>query len=253
MTEPEPVVRTGIQSSPEESSSLVSDVAGFVLQRPEIATPVAVESDSWREDYTLRIAQRTGVDVSVYSILNIHRIGIDAAVEVVFEEVERWNGGSYTWPDHIATIEEIPDEPDGFRVIFLGHTAIIRWLRKRLGPQFGMLFRATVVEARRVPNVQDLDNARFFLWNCSGGYPIGVFSIFVRSAIPERGEAEPTQVFFAVGFNPFGHAFLGRIGLIRTAWQAVHDSVTSNVLNRFKRQCEDSFRDLQQGAVRESD
>ena len=253
MTEPEPVVRTGIQSSPAESSSLVSDVTGFVLHRPAIATPVAVESDSWREDYTQRIAQRTGVDVSVYSILNIHRIGIDAPVEVVFEEVERWNGGSYTWPDHIAMIEEIPAEPDGFRVIFLGHTAIMRWLRRRLGPQFGMLFRATVVEARRVPNAQDLDNARFFLWNCSGGYPLGVFSIFVRSSIPERGETDSTQVFFAVGFNPFGHAFLGRIGPIRTVWQAVHDRVTSNVLNRFKRQCEDSFRDLQLGAVRESD
>ena len=253
MTEQEPVVRAGIQSSPAESSSLVSDVTGFVLHRPEVTTHVSVESDSWREDYTLRIAQRTGVDVSVYSILNIHRIGINAPVEVVFEEVERWNGGSYAWPDHIAMIEEIPDEPDGFRVIFLGHTAIMRWLRRRLGPQFGMLFRATVVEARRVPNAQDLDNARFFLWNCSGGYPLGVFSIFVRSSIPERGETDPTQVFFAVGFNPFGHAFLGRIRPIRTIWQAVHDSVTSNVLNRFKHQCEASFRDLQLGAVRESD
>ena len=253
MTEPEPVVRAGIQSSPAESSGLVSDVTGFVFHRPEVTTHVAVESDSWREDYTLRIAQRTGVDVSVYSILNIHRIGIDAPVEVVFEEVERWNGGSYTWPDHIATIEEIPGEKDGFRVVVLGHTGVVRWLRKRLGRQFGTLFRATVAEARRVPNAQDLDNARFFLWNCSGGYPIGVFSIFVRSSIPERGENESTQVFFAVGFNPFGRAFLGRIGPVRTAWQFVHDSVTSNVLNRFKRQCEDSFRDLQRGIERETD
>ena len=253
MTEPEPVVRAGIQASPAESSSLVSDVTGFVFHRPEVTTHVAVESDSWREDYTLRIAQRTGVDVSVYSVLNIHRIGIDAPVEVVFEEVERWNGGSYTWPDHIATIEEIPGEKDGFRVVVLGHTGVVRWLRKRLGRQFGTLFRATVAEARRVPNAQDLDNARFFLWNCSGGYPIGVFSIFVRSSIPERGENESTQVFFAVGFNPFGRAFLGRIGPVRTAWQFVHDSVTSNVLNRFKRQCEDSFRDLQRGIERKTD
>ena len=253
MTEPEPVVRTGIQSSPEESSSLVSDVAGFVLQRPEIATPVAVESDSWREDYTLRIAQRTGVDVSVYSILNIHRIGIEAPVEVVFEEVERWNGGSSCWPDHLATIEGVPDEQDGFRVIVLGHTRISRWLRKHFGRRTGTLFRAAVAEARRVPDVQDVDNARFFLWNCSGGYPIGVFSIFVRSAIPERGETEPTQMFFAVGFDPFGRAALAKIGPIRTAWQFVHDRVTSNVLNRFKRMCEDSLHDLQQGKVQETD
>ncbi len=253
MTEPEPVGLTGIAPDPADSSNLLSDVTGFVLHRPEIFTHVAVESDSWREDYRLRIAQRTGVDVSVYSILNIHQIGIDAPVEVVFEEVERWNGGSYCWPDHIATIEEIPDEQDGFRVIFLGQTRIMRWLRMRLRPRFGMLFRATVVEARRVPDVRDVDNARFFLWNCSGGYPIGVFSIFVRSAIPERGEAERTQMFFAVGFNPYGRPLLGRIGPVRKAWQYVHDSVTSNVLNRFKRQCENSFHDLQQGAVRETD
>jgi hypothetical protein len=252
VTEPEPAGHSGIAAGPADASGLVSDVTGFVFHRPEISTHVAVESDSWREDYTLRIAQRTGVDVSVYSILNIHRIGINAPVEIVFEEVERWNGESYTWPDHIATIEEIPGEKDGFRVVFLGRTRIVRWLRKRLGRQFGTLFRATVAEARRVPNLQDLDNARFFLWNCSGGYPLGVFSIFVRSAIPERGETEPTQVFFAVGFNPFGLAFLGRIGPVRTVWQSVHDSVTSNVLNRFKQQCEDSFRQLQLGVEPET-
>ena len=45
------------------------------------------------------------MDVSVYSILNIHRIGIEAPVETVFDEVERWEGGSACWPDHLATIE----------------------------------------------------------------------------------------------------------------------------------------------------
>ena len=89
MTEPEPAGHSGIAAGPADASGLVSDVTGFVFHRPEISTHVAVESDSWREDYTLRIAQRTGVDVSVYSILNIHRIGINAPVEIVFEEVER--------------------------------------------------------------------------------------------------------------------------------------------------------------------
>ncbi len=248
MTEPVPVGGSGGMSGAATSSSLVSDLAGFVLHRPEIPTHVAVESDSWREDYTLRIAQRTGVDVSVYSILNIHRIGIDAPVEVVFEEVERWSGVSHCWPDHLATIEEIPGEQDGFRVVVFGHSGITRLLRKRFGRRTGTLFRASVAQTRRVPDALDVDNARFFLWNCSGGYPIGIFSIFVRSAIPERGEAEPTQMFFAVGFNPFGRAFLGRIGPARSAWQFVHDRVTSNVLNRFKKLCEDSFRDLQRNS-----
>ncbi len=247
MTEPAPAGASGVAVSSAQSSSLVSDLADFVIHRPEIPTHVAVESDSWREDYTLRIAQRTGVDVSGYSILNIHRIGIQAPVEVVFEEVERWSGVSHCWPDHLATIEGISGEQDGFRVVLFGHTGVVRMLRRRLGPRTGTLFRATVVETRRVPDALDVDNARFFLWNCSGGYPIGVFSIFVRSAIPERGETETTQMFFAVGFNPYGQAFLAKIGPARRVWQFVHDRVTSNVLNRFKELCEDSYLEMQNG------
>jgi hypothetical protein len=228
-----------VAAVPTNSTSVISDLFGFVLHRPEIPTEVSVESDSWREDYTRRIAERTGVDVSVYSILNIHRIGIDAPVETVFDEVERWEGGSACWPDYLATIEETPGEQDGFRVVFLGRSRLMRWLRGRFGAEFGTLFVATVVEARRIPDMRDRDNARFFLWNCSGGYPIGVFSIFARSRIPERGEVAPTHLFFAVGFNPYGSQALGNLGgPVRSTWQFIHDRVTSNVLNRFKKLCE---------------
>ncbi|MCL7968629.1 MAG: hypothetical protein M8867_03255 [marine benthic group bacterium] len=239
MTHPPAESVADAASVPANSTSVASDIRSFILHRPAIPTQVSVESDSWREDYTRRIAERTGVDVSVYSILNIHRIGIDAAVETVFDEVERWEGGSACWPDHLATIEQTPGEQDGFRVVFLGRSGTMRRLRRRLGPEFGTLFVATVSEARRVPDLRDTENARFFLWNCSGGYPIGVFSIFARSRIAERGETAPTQLFFAVGFNPYGSWTLGRIGgPFRSAWQFLHDRVTSNVLNRFKQLCE---------------
>lgn len=243
MTGPELQGIVDDSSVPANSTSAVSDVLNFVVHRPSIPTQVSVESDTWREDYTRRIAERTGVDVSVYSILNIHRIGIEAPVETVFDEVERWEGGSACWPDHLATIEEIPGEQDGFRVVLLGRARLMRWLRSRIGPEFGTLFVARVSEARRVPDIRDTDNARFFLWNCSGGYPIGVFSIFARSRIAGRGEVEPTHLFFAVGFNPYGIRTLGRIGgPFRAAWQFLHDRVTSNVLNRFKRLCEATAR-----------
>jgi hypothetical protein len=239
MTQPPSGPEAGALPVPVNSTSVLSDIRNFVFHRPEIPTQVAVESDSWREDYTRRIAERTGVDVSVYSILNIHRIGIDATIETVFDEVERWEGGSACWPDYLATIEQTPGEQDGFRVVLFGRSGAMRWLRGRLGPDFGTLFVATVSEARRIPDLQDTENARFFLWNCSGGYPIGVFSIFARSRIADRGEIEPTHLFFAVGFNPYGSWTLGRIGgPLRSAWQFAHDRVTSNVLNRFKRLCE---------------
>jgi hypothetical protein len=239
MTHPPSASEAATLPVPVNSTSVLSDIRNFVIHRPAIPTQVAVESDTWREDYTRRIAERTGVDVSVYSILNIHRIGIDATIETVFEEVERWEGGSACWPDYLATIEQTPGEQDGFRVVLFGRSGAMRWLRRRLGPDFGTLFVATVSEARRIPHLQDTENARFFLWNCSGGYPIGVFSILARSRIADRGEIEPTHLFFAVGFNPYGSWTLGRIGgPFRSAWQFAHDRVTSNVLNRFKGLCE---------------
>jgi len=243
MTGPTVRVADDDSSVPTNSTSAVSDVVNFIVHRPAIPTQVSVESDTWREDYTRRIAERTGVDVSVYSILNIHRIGIEAPIETVFDEVERWEGGSPCWPDYLATIEELPGEPGGFRVVLLGRAPLMRWLRARIGPEFGTLFVAKVAQARRVPDVRDTENARFFLWNCSGGYPIGVFSIFARSRIAGRAEVEPTHLFFAVGFNPYGIRTLGHLGgPFRAAWQFVHDRVTSNVLNRFKRLCEAAAR-----------
>ena len=100
---------------------------------------------------------------------------------------------------------------------------------------------------RRVPAESDLDNARYFLWDCKGGYPIGIFSVFARSPIAERGEAEPTQLFFAVGFNPHGRRYLSAVRPVRRTWEAIHNRVTSNVLNRFKRLCEVGFAATQEG------
>ncbi|MCL7971961.1 MAG: hypothetical protein M8866_07735, partial [marine benthic group bacterium] len=101
---------------------------------------------------------------------------------------------------------------------------------------------------RRVPADSDLDNARYFLWDCSGGYPIGIFSVFARSPIAERGEGEPTQLFFAVGFNPHGRQFLSGIRPVRRTWELIHNRVTGNVLNRFKRLCEAEFGSTREGS-----
>lgn len=228
------------------SRSLLSDLRHFFWRRPAERTLIPVSQDDVREDYTQRIAQRVGIDVSQYSVLNIHHIGIDAPVRFVFEEIQRWRGDSPYWPNHVATLEIEEGRPEDVRVVALGRS-LGGWLFRVSSGQLGTLFEMHARTVRRVPADSDLDNARYFLWDCSGGYPIGIFSVFARSPIAERGEVEPTQLFFAVGFNPHGRQFLSGIRPVRRTWELIHNRVTGNVLNRFKRLCEAEFASTLEG------
>lgn len=237
---PQPVGPPGI------SRSLLADCRHYLFRGPPIPTLVDFETDAVRQDYTERIAQRVGIDVSQYSVLNIHRIGIDAPVRYVFEEILRWRGDSPYWPNHVATLEIEEGRPEDVRVVLLGRS-LGGWLSRASSGRLGTLFEMHARTVRRVPADSDLDNARYFLWDCAGGYPIGIFSVFARSPIAERGEVEATQLFFAVGFNPYGRRILSSIRPVRRTWEAIHNRVTSNVLNRFKRLCEAGFATTLEG------
>jgi hypothetical protein len=241
---------TGPEAAIEPSRGVFDDVRHYFLHRPGIPTLVHYATDEELQDYTHRIAQRVGIDVSQYSVLNVHRIGIEAPVRYVFEEILSWEGDSPCWPNQVATFETLDPQGETVRVILLGGwNPVGGWARRLFGPQFGTLFNMRTARVQLVPSGSDLDNARYLLWECSGGYPIGIFSIYVRSAIAERRESESTQVFFAVGFNPYGRKILSRIHPVRRTWEAVHNRVTGNVLNRFKRVCESGFRLVQDGSV----
>jgi len=227
-------------NQPSDGKGLGKDIREFFLHRPEIPTLVRFDEQELREEYTRRIAQRVGIDVSQYSVVNIHRIGIEAPVRFVFEEIGRWKGNSPYWPNHVATLEALDGNPEHVRVVLLGRSAgrrLMSLTRGRVGPLFEMHVRTV----QSVPSESDTDNARYLLWDCRGGYPMGIFSVYARSPITGRGEAESTQLFFAVGFNPHGRRFLAGIHPVRRAWEAVHNRVTANVLNRFKRICEADF------------
>ena len=235
-------------SLPEGIRGILHDMRQYFVVRPGISTLVDFDSDEVREDYTQRIAQRVGIDVSQYSVLNIHRIGIDAPVRYVFEEIVRWRGDSSYWPNHVATLEIMEHRPESVRVVLFGRS-LGRWLGSVSGGRLGRLFEMYLRTARAVPGNADVDNARYFLWDCKGGYPIGFFSVFARSAIASRGEVESTQLFFAVGFNPHGRRFLSGIRPVRRTWEAIHNRVTGNVLNRFKTLCEVGFEATRDGAT----
>jgi hypothetical protein len=237
---------TAPDAAPDVTRSLIADFRDYFVHRPPVPTLIGFESKAVRADYTQRIAQRVGIDVSQYSVLNIHRIGIEAPVRYVFEELIRWRGDSPYWPNHVATLQADPDRPEDVRVILFGRS-IGGWLASHSAGRLGTLFEMHSRTVRQFPAESDLDNARYLLWDCRGGYPIGIFSVFARSPIAARGELEPTQLFFAVGFDPYGRRFLSNVRPVRKTWEAIHNRVTTNVLNRFKQLCEARFQATKEG------
>lgn len=229
----------GRSVAPRPSRGVLADVRHFFVQRPEVPTLVDTSSPGARAELTARALQRVGIDVSDYSVLNVHRIGIDAPVLLVFEEILGWGGQSPCWPNHVATVERVGGRPEHVRIVLLGRPTHGRPVAGNGAlASLRTLFNMRVVKMKRVPGDTDPDNARYLIWECRGGYPIGIFVIYVRSALAELGEAEATQIFFAVGFDPHGLKALARVRPVRRTWEMVHNRVTANVLNRFKRQCE---------------
>lgn len=235
----------------KNSENVFADVRSFFVHRPRIATLVDTATPEARSDLTLATLQRIGVDVSDFSVLNVHRIGIDAPASLVFEEVLAWDGESPCWPNHVATVQRIGGKREHVSIVLLGRPSANRVARASDLASPRMLFHMRVVKLRRVPAESDADNARYLLWECRGGYPIGIFLVYVRSGLAELGESEATQVFFAVGFNPHGRKFLSKIQPVRRTWEIVHNRVTANVLNRFKIQCEIHFGELRAGTTNE--
>jgi len=245
MTEQAKAQRSKSESEglPEQSRALLPDIRRFVLHRPTIPTLMDSKSDAGREDYGHRIRQRLGLSVSEYAILNIHKIGIAAPASYVFEELMDWDAVLRCWPGHIATLEPVSEGFEHLHVFLLGRKKRFLGLKYDL---FGLnvvpLFTMKVVKAQRVPDTSELDNARYLLYECSGGYPVGVFCNYVRSSIDEMGETEQSQVFMVVGFNFYGKKDWPDAHIVNTAWESIHNRVTANILNRFKRLCEFRFQ-----------
>jgi hypothetical protein len=231
-----------------ESRNLVSDVRNYFLKNPPVSTLIEHASPAEREDYSQRIMQRLGISVEKYVILNIHGIGIDAPAKLVFEELLTWDQNSLWWPNHIASVERVNDSLEHIYVYLLGRRRSLFGIRSGfLGLDFIPLFEFKALRHQHVPDPADFDNARYLLYECGGGYPIGVSALYVRSSIVGRDEPERTQLFFMVGFNFYGKADWSKPGIVSRTWEAIHNRVTANALNRFKQLCESEFGDIRQG------
>lgn len=230
---------------PSKSKGIFSDIYYFFWKKPQESTLIKFKSKKERFEYSQRIMQRLGVDVNEYGILNIHKIGINAPVKYVFEELLKWNGDSSCWPNNIATVERINNRLEKIRIFLFGIRKYPFGIKNGFfGFKFIPLFNLSSIKFQQFPDNVDFDNARYLLYKCSGGYPVGVFSMYVRSPINEQKEVEPTQLFLLVGFNFYGKKDWTKRNFINKIWECIHDRVTSNTVSRFKQLCEWKFEKI---------
>jgi len=233
---------------PNRSNHIFSDIRYFLLHKPEVSTLIRFNTTLERENYMYRILQRLGVEVDSYRVLNIHKIGINAPVKYIFEELLKWDGDSSCWPNHIAKVVSRNNSLEKLSIFLFGWTRFPSWIKNGfLGRSFIPLFKLNAITIKKIPDPLGYDNARYLLYKSRGGYPIGVFSMYVRSSIAVQEEIEQSQLFLVVGFNFYGKEKWSNRNFINRMWEAIHDRVTLNVMHRFKQLCEWRFEKFRSG------
>ena len=112
---------------------------------------------------------------------------IEAPVSVVFDRLSQWGLGAPFWPHRLAVVERQSDRLDHMRVLLCGWPELPFGLGNRLlGFRVVPLFRLHAMRIQATP--AQPDNARYLLYECSGGYPIGLLALYVRTAIAEEGK-----------------------------------------------------------------
>jgi hypothetical protein len=232
---------------PSKSKNVFTDFINFMWNRPETPTLIKFETDEDRKEYNERILQRIGLKVDRFSILNLHKIGVEAPVSLVFNELLNWNGDSTCWPNHVAHVQRINNEIEQIQILPFGWKNYPLGLKSFFGFHPIPLFNLDSIRIKSTPDSFDFDNARYLLYKCSGGYPIGIFMMYVRSSIAEMSETESSQLIFAVGFNFYGKEKSKSPKLVNRIWEGVHNRVTTNVLNRIKQLCEWRIEKMESG------
>jgi len=215
----------GADGVPGPSRGILADLWTYLGRRPRIPTHVRIGIDLSREYILQRIVERIGIPVDGYRILNLHRIGIEAPAEEVFGLLRRWGPEAPFWPNALARVERTDGSLEHMRVHLFRN-----WRRRPL-------FELNSLRIQSTPEPEH-DDARYLLYECRGGYPIGLFCLYMRSPLAARGEREPTQLFFVVAFNFYGRQDWPRLHPVQRTWEIIHNRVTSHVLNRVKRLCE---------------
>jgi hypothetical protein len=232
-------------ASANYSGTYLSDFRSYFLNRPSVPTLIEFTNSEERENYTKRILQRIDIGVTEYAVLNIHQIGIEIPVRYVYEELLKWDEKSLYWPNRLAKVERVDKQLENIRIFLFGLKKILLSSKKKIpNLNFKPLFKLKAIKIQNTPEPSDTDNARYLLYDCSGGYPIGILLIYVRSLIAEQGEIEQTQLFFTVAFDFFGKKGWFYTHVIYKIWEIIHNRVTGNMLNRIKQLFELKFQTI---------
>ena len=233
---------------PSSSTGFFSDINLFILKKPKFKTLITFKSDAEKENYTFRILQRLGTEVSGFRILNIHKIAVNAPAKYIFEELLEWNGDSTCWPNYLAKIVKSNGRLENIYVYLFGLINFPNWFKRSiLGRTFIPLFKLDAIRFQKTPSPSESDNARFLLFKSSGGYPIGIFALYVRSSIEHQHETGQSQLFLMVGFNFYGKESWSKRSVISRVWESIHNRVTSNILDRLKQLSEWRFTKTKTG------
>lgn len=224
-----------------EESSILCDLNNYFVTKPKINTLVEHNSPEEKESISQRILQRIGVSVNEYSVLNVHKIGIEVPVKYVFEELLQWDGHSNFWPNRLAKVKRINGSLEKILIYTLGVDKLNFGGLLGKGIKFKPLFNMSALKFQYTTPSSDTDNARYLLYKCSGGYPIGIFALYVRSSISEQHETEKTQLFSLVAFNFYGKKTWFYNNIINPIWEKIHNRATANILNRMKLEFENAF------------
>lgn len=232
------------------TKGLLKNVYNFVLHSPKQQTLIKFKKIEERLEYNERIMQRIGMNTNNFSVLNIHKIGINAPVHYIFDELKRWNGDSTFWPNYIAKVDRIENNLEHIRILPFGWQKYpFSFMKSFFGIRLIPLFLLNALRIKSTPDSYDSDNARYLLYQCSGGYPIGIFAMYTRSSIPSMGETTTSQLIVGVSFNFYGRKnWHKKRKLINRLWEWIHNRVTANVLNRLKHLSEDRITHLQKDA-----
>lgn len=233
-----------------KNGSLLCDLRFFFVNTPKIKTLLEHKSPEEKESISQRILQRIGVSVNEYSVLNVHKIGIEVPVKYVFEELIQWDGTSNYWPNQLARVKRINGSLEKILIYTLGIEKISLGGLLGAGIKFKPLFNMSALKFQFTTPISDMDNARYLLYKCSGGYPIGIFGLYVRSSIIEQKETEKTQLFSLVAFNFYGKKSRFYNSIINPVWEKIHNRATANILNRMKIEFENRFNTEIRGQLR---
>ena len=233
---------------------LCSDIGTFILKRPGVRTLIKFSTPEERDSYCARILQRINVEVSDYNVLNMHRVGIETPPQFVYEELLQWDDNSQYWPNNLARVNRINGSLENIVIYLFGLKKLkIPWLR-HLEFSFPPLFNMNAIRFQESPTATELDGARYLLYKCSGGYPIGIFCLYIRRRIAGLNEKENVQLFSLVAFNFYGKKNWFFNNIVRFIWENIHNRASANILNKMKASFEKKFEEqLKTAAVHASD